>query len=209
MNITIFGATDLLGKYLVRQALALDNTVYAFGRNVFVSGFAKNESLHLLQGTLFDEHQVLNAIRNSDSIIAVINSPSDEFDKSRSLGIKNIVKQMQTENIKRLIVVGSIAVMEDESGDLLMEHPDFPVRDIETGKEDLEVLKILKSSNLNWTFVALPPITDADVTGLYQIEKNNLPINFDKKIKAGDAGLFILNELNKSENSATKVAIYN
>ena len=209
MKITIFGATDLLGKYLVRQAIALENEVYAFGRNVFTAGFTNNESLHLLQGTLFDEGQVFNALKDADAIIAVINAPSDEFDKSRSLGIKNIVKQMERAGKKRIITVGSIGVMDDGTGDFIMEDPDFPNENLDSSKEDLQVLQILKDSELDWTFIALPKVLDEDVTGIYHSSKETLTPNFLATIKAGDAGLFILNELNKSENLKIRVAVYN
>ena len=209
MKITIFGATDLLGKYLVRQALALENEVYAFGRNVFTSGFPNKDTLHLLQGTLFDEQQVFNAIKDSEVVIAVINPPSDEYDKSRSLGIKNIVKQMEKAGMKRLIAVGSIVIKDDESGDFIMEDPDFPKEDIETGKQDYQMLQALKDSDLDWTYVGLPKMLDEDVTGIYSTSKGSLPLNFAGTIKAGDAGLFILNELNKSENLKLRVAVYN
>lgn len=209
MNITIFGATDLLGKYLVRQGLALDNVIYAFGRNVFTSGFPKKDTLHLFQGMLFDEHQVFNAIEDSEAVIAVINQPSDEYDKSRSLGIKNIVKQMEKAGIKRLITIGEIGVMDDGTGDLIMEHPDYPKNNLEASKEDLQVLEILKNSELEWTFVALPKLLDEDVTGIYNTAKDVMPVNFEGSVRAGDVGLFIFNELKKSENLNLKVGIYN
>ena len=209
MKITVLGATELLGKYLVKHALALENEIYAFGRNVFTSGFPNKDNLHLLQGTLFDESQVYNAIKDSDAVIAVINSPSDEYDKSRSLGIKNIIKQMEKAGVTRLIAVGGIGIMDDENGDFLMEDPDFPNEDIITGKQDYQMLQSLQNSDLNWTFVALPKLKDEDVTGIFSSSKESLSANFAGKIKAGDASLFILNELNKSENLKIRVAVYN
>lgn len=209
MNITIFGASEFLGKYLVRQGLALDNVIYAFGRNVYTSGFRNEENLHLLQGLLFDENQVYNALKDSEAVITVINQPTDEFDKSRSLGIKNIVKQMEKAGVKRIINIGETGVMLDESGKFIMEDPDYPKANLEASKEDLQVLETLKNSDLDWTFVAIPKLLDEDVSGIYKTANDLTPMNLDDSIKAGDVGLFIFNELKKSENLKLKVELHN
>ncbi len=55
MQITIFGATGLVGKQLVQQALFKGYKVKAFGRNVFTEDFPKDDNLELIHGALFDE----------------------------------------------------------------------------------------------------------------------------------------------------------
>lgn len=209
MKITVFGATDILGKYIVREAIALNNEVYAFGRNIFTSGLQRLENIHLLQGTLFDEDQVYNALKDSDAVIVVINPPTDEFDKSRSLGIKNILKQMHKAVKSRLIYVGSTAILSDSSGKMLMENPDFPKESFDQAREDLTVMQLLKESKLQWTYIALPSVKDEEVTGLYKSSTEYIETQNSLDVKAGDAGLFILNELNKNENVNTVVMVYN
>ena len=55
MNIIIFGATGLIGKELVNQALLDGHQVKAFGRNVFVEDLpTNNKNLTLIQGALFN-----------------------------------------------------------------------------------------------------------------------------------------------------------
>ena len=64
MILTIFGATGLLGKHLLKQALYKEYTIKAFGRNVFTD-FDEHKNLQLIPGALFDKEQVF-VIQNSD-----------------------------------------------------------------------------------------------------------------------------------------------
>lgn len=50
MTITIFGATGMVGKQLVQQALFKGNTVKAFGRNVFAELPMEEDNLQLIKG---------------------------------------------------------------------------------------------------------------------------------------------------------------
>src|SRR5580698_8532855 len=99
MQLTIFGATGLVGKQLVQQALFKGYKVKAFGRNVFTEDFPKDNNLELIHGALFDEGEVYKAIKGSDAILSSLDGGTDGTDKSRSLGMKNIIKQMEKANI--------------------------------------------------------------------------------------------------------------
>ena len=48
MTITIFGATGMVGKQLVQQALFKGHTVKAFGRNVFAELPMEEDNLQLI-----------------------------------------------------------------------------------------------------------------------------------------------------------------
>lgn len=63
MKLIVFGATGMLGMELVKQALYNGHEVTAFGRNVFTEGFPEDKHLHLVQGALFDEKDVLQALK--------------------------------------------------------------------------------------------------------------------------------------------------
>ena len=68
MELIIFGATGMVGKQLVQQALFRSHTVKAFGRNVFTTDFPKDENLILIQGALFDgEILSMYALKNYEN----------------------------------------------------------------------------------------------------------------------------------------------
>ncbi len=207
MTLTIFGATGMVGKYLVQQALLMGHTVTAFGRNVFTSNFADHEKLHLVQGALFDAKEVLNAVKGSDAVLSALGGAIDGSDKTRSLGIKNIVAQMEKAGISRLVAVGGMGVLNAPDDTLLMDDENYPAEYVAVGREHFKAYETLKGSSLNWTFVGAPDIVDAEVTGIYRTTADYPPTPNNYKINAGDLAMFMLNELQKNEYPKMRVGI--
>lgn len=209
MTITIFGATGMVGKHLVQQALLMGHTVKAFGRNVFTSNFADNKNLQLVQGALFDAREVLQAIKGSDAVLSVLGGAIDGSDKSRSLGLKNIVAQMEKAGLKRLVAVGGMGVLSAADDSLIMDDENYPAEFLPVGQEHLKAYETLKGSSLTWTFVCPPDIIDAGVTGSYRTMADYPPTPNFYKINAGDLAMCMLNELQKNEYVNKRVGISN
>ena len=209
MIVTIFGATGMVGKQLIKTALHKGHTVKAFGRNVYTSGLVEHENLEVIQGALFDEGQVRKAVSGSDAVLSALGGAADGTDKTRSLGMKNIVAQMEKAGIKRIIAVGGKGVLDDENGELLLESPSYPRQYIPVGIEHFKALEFLEQSTLDWTMVAPPDIIDAEATGEYIAVKKTLPSPNTDKVNAGDLALFMVNELDKKAFVKEKVGISN
>jgi putative NADH-flavin reductase len=209
MTLTIFGATGMVGQQLVQQALHMGHVVKAFGRNVFTSHFPENKNLQLIQGALFDEKEVLNAITGSDAVLSVLGGPVDGADKTRSLGMKNIVTQMGIAGLKRIVAVGGMGVLNAPDGGFLLDKESYPPQFLSVGREHLKAYEFLKSSSLDWTFVCPPDIINADVTGEFQTASDTPPEINNYKINSGDLTLFMLNELQKKEYIQKRVGISN
>jgi len=209
MIITIFGATGTVGKQLVKQALHMGHTVKAYGRNVFTGKLPDNENLELISGALFDEKPVFNAVKGSDAVLSVLGGAFDGTDKTRSLGIKNIVAQMEKAGVKRIVAVGGLGVLEGADGKMLMDDKDYPSEFVPVGQEHRKAYEILKASGLEWTFVCPPDLIDAEVTGIYHTAANVPPMDNKYKINTGDLALFMLNELKKNAFVKQRVGISN
>lgn len=209
MIITIFGATGMVGKQLVKTALHKGHTVKAFGRNVYTSALGENENLKLIQGAVFDEGQVGKAIAGSDAVLSALGGAPDGTDKTRSLGMKNIVAQMEKVGVKRIVAVGGKGVLDDENGQLFIESPSYPREFIPVGTEHFKALEVLKQSSLNWTLAAPPDIIDAGPTGQYVMAATTMPSPNKNKINAGDLALFMVNELENNAFLQQKVGISN
>lgn len=199
----------MVGKHLIKTALHRGHTVRAFGRNVYTSGLADNEQLTLIQGALFDEKQVLKAIEGSAAVLSALGGAIDGTDHTRSLGMKNIVSQMETTGVTRIVAVGGKGVLDDEHGELIIENPTYPRQYIPVGVEHYKALEFLKQSSLNWTMVAPPDIIDAAATGEFHTSATTVPSPNTDKINAGDLALFMVNELEKNLFLKKKVGISN
>lgn len=209
MKVIVFGATGLMGKELVKQALFNGHTVKAYGRNVFTEDLPKDDNLELVQGALFDEGQVLNALKGCDAVLSAIGGDGGGADKTRSLGIKNIVLQMNKAGIKRIIGIGGMGILEDEAGKLLMEEDDFPPAYYPVSQEHLKAFHFLKESDLDWTFVCPPVIVAAEPTGVFATNADHVPTDNKQRIHSGDLALFMLKEIDQREYVQHRVGISN
>ncbi len=209
MTLTIFGSTGMVGLELVKQALHMDFSVKAFGRNVFTTKFPRNDKLQLVQGAMFDEDQVKNAVKGSDAVLSALGGAFDGADKSRSLGIKNIVAQMEKTGVKRIIAVGGMGVLDSPEGGILMDEKDYPPEYLPVGQEHLKAFQALQASSLDWTFVCAPDLINAPATGVYETAANINPANTKLRINIGDLCLFMLNEVQKNQFLKQKVGISN
>jgi putative NADH-flavin reductase len=209
MELIVFGATGTVGKQLVQQALFKDKKVRAFGRNVFTSDLPDDENLQLIQGALFDPGEVYNAIKGTDAVLSAIGGGFDGTDKTRTLGIKNIIAQMKKAGVKRIIAVGGLGILNANENELLIDQEDYPQEYVPVGKEHQKAYEFLKESGLDWTFVCSPDIINEGPTGSFTTKADYPPEPNNGRINAGDLALFMLNELEKNEYVGHRVGISN
>ncbi len=209
MKLVIFGATGMVGKQLVQQALFNGDHVRAFGRNVYTTDYLQTENLQLVQGALFDEAEVFNAIKGCDAVLSAIGGASDGTDKARTLGMKNIIKQMQKAGVKRIVGIGGLGVLNASENSLLVDQEDYPAEYKAVGMEHKKAFELLSESDLNWTFVCPPNIINEGPTGHFVTNADYPPAQNKYKINAGDLALFMLNEMVKNEFVKHRVGISN
>lgn len=209
MKLIIFGATGMVGKQLVKQALFAGHSVKAFGRNVFTEDLPKDEQLELVQGALFDEGQVNKAVKGCDAVLSVLGGGNNETDVTRSLGMKNIVAQMQKAGVSRIVALGGMGSLMADEETLIMDTPDFPAQFYPVSKEHYKAYEFLKASSLEWTFVCPPDIIDADPTGSFVTNADYPPPSGRNRINSGDLALFMLKELTNKEFVGHRVGISN
>ncbi len=209
MIITVFGATGQVGKQVVKQALVKGYTVRAFGRNVvdFIDDDLTNDNLEAIQGHVFDEAETFEAMEGSDAIISTLGGAFDGTDKTRSLGIKNIIAQMKKAGIKRIVVLGGLGVLSDDKGGYILDQPSYPAEYKPVGKEHLQAYLFLKESSLDFTFVCSPNIINEDATGNYITSTDYPPQPNKGEVTAGDLAHFMLQELEANKFVQQRVGI--
>lgn len=207
MKLIIFGATGMVGKHLVKQALFNGHQVKAYGRNVFTEGLPKDDNLELVQGALFDEGQVYRAMKGCDAVLSSLGGAGNDTDKTRSLGMKNIALQMKKATVSRIVAVGGMGVLNADENTLIMEQEDFPQEYIAVSEEHKKAYDFLKNSTLQWTFVCAPMIREGEPTGVFNVLADYMPTPNKFWIGSGDLSLFMLNELSKNEFVQHRVGI--
>ena len=209
MELIIFGATGMVGSQLVKQALYNGHHVKAYGRNVFTANLPESKEIEIIQGALFDEKQVNKAIKGCDAVLSALGGNIDGTDLTRSLGMKNIVAQMQKLKVPRIAAVGGMGILNANEDTLIMDTPEFPPEYIPVSVEHFKAYNYLKKSTLNWTFVCPPDIVDAEVTGSYTTNADYPPVSNKFRINAGDLAMFMLKEITANEYIHHRVGISN
>ncbi len=209
MILTIFGATGMVGKKLVRYALANGFDVRAFGRNIqnLIDADLRNDHLEAIHGYVFNETDVYNAVKGADAVISVLGGSVDGTDKTRSLGMKNIIEQMYKAGVKRIIALGGSGVLDNGKGDYIMDSDNYPKQYLAVGKEHLEAYLSLKESGLDWTYVCAPDIHDAEFTNTYKTRAKYMVEHGSHQITSGDLAEFMLKEVSDKSYMQERVAI--
>lgn len=209
MTITIFGATTPLGQQLVKQALHMGHQVKAYGRYIVTAPLPNNDQLELVEGTLFDDNMLLHAIRGCDAVLTALEGGKAGVDKTRSLGMKKIVAQMEKAGVERIVALGDRSLLHTTDGKMIMEGEYFPIKEQAVAEEHLEALKTLQVSSLKWTLVCAPEIIEAEPTGLYRTSIDTPPVPDHERINTGDLAMCMLNELSKNVFIHKKLGISN
>lgn len=209
MIVTVFGATGQVGLRVVNMGLAKGFHVRAFGRNIenMIDEDLRNKNFEAIKGYVFDEKEVRNAVKGADAVISALGGAFDGTDKTRSLGMKNIVKQMEAAGTKRIIAIGGMGVLKDDEYEFMLKNPDYPQQYLAVGNEHLQAYQYLNNSNLSWTFLCPPNIIDADATGEFITAADYPPQPNKYKINAGDLALFMLNEITDNNYLKQRVGI--
>ncbi|MGC4103600.1 NAD(P)-dependent oxidoreductase [Ferruginibacter sp.] len=209
MNMIVFGAGSITGKQLVQQALLKGHTVKAFGRNVFSEFEQDTKNLLLVKGALFDEGEVATAIKGCDAVLSALGGSNDTSDKTRTLGIKNIIAQMKKNGVARIVAVADKAVLNADENTLIVDTEAYPKENVALAKEQEKVYDSLKDSGLDWTLLCPPAILPQPATGIFNTRADYPPEPDNDTINAGDLALCMLNAVSKNEFVKQRVGISN
>lgn len=209
MLITVFGATGQVGKRIVNMALEQGYKVRAFGRNVesIIDKDIANENLEAVKGYVFDADEVYAAVNGADIVLSALGGGTDSNDKTRSLGIKNIIAQMQKAGAKRIMNVVGVGVLKDDVYEYILNKPGYPAEFLPVGKEHMQAYLYLKDSALEWTVVCAPDIINKDADGNYVTAIDYSPAEGTNKIAAGNIADFMLKEITERRYLQMRVGI--
>ena len=209
MIITIFGAHTVVGRQIIKMALAKSYIVKAFDRNIedFIDADLRNDNFEAIKGYVFDKNTVYEAIKNSDAIISCLGGSVDGTDKSRSLGMKNIIEAMLKAHVKRVVAISGIGILNFDNEKLAIDMDDFPEELKEVSFEHLAAYQHLKTTNLDWTLVCPSNIIEEDYSANYEIKEDYLPNQLTKNVGSGDIADFILKVIKEDSYIKSRVGI--
>ena len=206
MQVTIFGASGMVGKQLITHALARGWRVVAFGRKIDEWIEKENKHFKAFKGYIFDASDVKNALKGSDAVLSALGGSLDGSDLSRSLGMKNIVAQMEKFGPNRIVALGGLGVLDSPDGKgPLFEQEGYPKEYVAVGLEHYQAYMHLKNSLLDWTFVCSPNILNEDANGKMEVATEAPAAQFE--ISAGNLALYMTQAIEDSSHVGQRVGI--
>ena len=171
MKLVVFGATGKTGLEIVKQGLEEKHHVTAFVRHPSKMALA-HDLLQLATGDVFDLVAVKQAIQGQEIVICSLGTSDLGKTMVRSAGTANLIRAMQDEQVKRLIVISAMGIAESWSTLSFVNKLFFATLLRNTRLDHEKQEKLVKESNLDWTIVRPSGLTDTPRTGKYEVGEN-------------------------------------
>jgi putative NADH-flavin reductase len=171
MKITIFGATGRTGIHLVQTALDAGHEVVAFARTPSKLGL-QHPRLRVAAGDILDAAAVEQAIAGADAVVSVLGPTSNRPEFTVSRGMAHIISAMHKHGVRRLVISAGAGVGDPQDSPKLFNHfISFMLRLVSKNVvADMEkVVEQVRASNLDWTIVRVPMLTDQPKSGHIRI----------------------------------------
>ena len=201
MKIGLIAASGKAGGHILREAVMRNHDVTA----IVMNKAALKLDVKTIETDLF--HLTPEQIAPFDVIINAF-AP---FPWEESLHIKagkHLISLLNNTN-KKLFVVGSSGCLYVDRNKTvrLLEHEEYPQHLVESAKAQLQNLKDLQNSSIQWTFLSPSATFDSDGprTGHYVLGKERLVVNsqFNSYISYADFAVAVIDELESNQHINT------
>ncbi len=196
MKIAVLGATGGTGKSLVEQALEKGHKVVASSRNPQELEI-ENENLEKIPSNIFDTESIKKVIDGSDAVVFSVGvssmlkarKPGGVYEE----GGKNTIKAMKEVGIDRGIFVSSSGIKDKEGDPWWYLKIIKPILMKEMYEEMDSMETDIRSSDLNYTIVRAPWLSNGDLTKDFEIRVGD-KFEDDDRLSRKDLAYFLLNE---------------
>jgi putative NADH-flavin reductase len=207
MKVAIFGASGVTGKLLTQRSLAAGYQVTALLRNP--KKFLTHDRLNVIQGSVFEPSPVRQTIEGADVVLSALGANSLRKEDVLERAVPQIIAAMQhaatqPKPIHRIIVLGSAGALPDSLGKqpawrrwivqniLYNTLLKWPVA------SQISQWNNLSHSDLDWTMVMPPMLTNTPARGTYRIDGDALPPN-GSRISREDVADFMMQQINSPQ----------
>ncbi|MFE4668346.1 NAD(P)-dependent oxidoreductase [Streptomyces sp. NPDC056716] len=177
MKLTVFGATGGVGREIVRQALASGHQVTAVVRDparLPVTG----TGLEVFRADLGDPQALRDAVAGRDAVLSGLGARSRKDAGITSRLTRAVLRAMETEGVRRLVVVSAAPVGPKAEGEGPLDRAVLGIvsavlKDVYADLRETEAE--LARSATDWTVVRPPRLQDKPLTGVYRTVVGGFP----------------------------------
>jgi putative NADH-flavin reductase len=207
MNIAIFGASGATGTLLTQRCLAAGYNVNALLRTP--EKFPLRDLVHVVQGSPFDLASVSQTIQGADAVLSALGAKSLKKEDVLERAVPRIIAAMQESlsqpnPVRRIIVLGSAGVL-PTSLDKQPAWRRWIVQNIVYNTflkwpvaSQISQWNNISHSNLDWTMVMPPMLTNDAARGIYRMDGEALPPN-GSRISRADVADFMMQQIDSPQ----------
>jgi uncharacterized protein len=204
MKIAVIGATGWLGGAIAREALSRGHTVTALGRDP--QKLAALDGMDAVAVDATESDSLAEAIADHD--VAVL-SVTDRSGPERTVipqAAQALLDALPASGVPRIAMMGGGGSLLNESGERLVDQPDFPEQYRAEALAAGEALALLRATpdTVDWTYLSPPPenLTPGDKRGGYIVRGDDRPATDDaghSAISSGDLAAAMVDELEQPQ----------
>ena len=178
MRITVFGATGGVGRELVRQAVAAGHEVTAVVRDPARLP-APPDGVNVRTVARLEDPEALRAVvAGRDAVLSGLGSHGRRADGVAERLTRSVLRAMEAEGTRRLVVVSAAPLGPRPAGDPLVDRlvrraVGAVLKEVYADLRGMEAA--LAESTVDWTSVRPPRLTDGPLTGTYRTVVGGTP----------------------------------
>ena len=207
MNIAIFGASGATGTILTQRCLAVGYQVTALLRAP--EKFLLSNRIRVIQGSPFELADVSQTIDGADVVLSALGANSLKKEDVLERAVPQIIAAMQQsaaqpKPVRRIIVLGSAGALPSS----LDKQPAWRRWIVENiiyntflkwpVASQISQWQNISHSDLDWTMVMPPMLTNAHARGTYRIDADALPRN-GSRISREDVADFMMHQIDSPQ----------
>jgi putative NADH-flavin reductase len=162
MQVTVLGANGKVGRLVVRGLLDEGHSVVAFVHTR--SDFADHDRLTVVSGDIHESNDVSKAIAGCDGVISALGSWHTREKNILSSAMERLIPAMRAAHITRIVSLTGAGAFVGEERYTLFEQASHALINAFAPKilRDSEAhIALLQESNLDWTVVRSPVMTES------------------------------------------------
>ena len=192
-KIALFGASGQTGQQFLAKALAAGYHVRALVRNP-ASLTIQHQNLEVVQGDVLQQADVNKVVEGTELVVSLFGHVKNSPEWLQTNGTKHILSAMKAYKVGRIISLSGGGLPFPEK-----DEPKFADKLIRTImkiavpkvlNDAIEHHKVLVNSNLQWTIVRAPRLTNDPAKGQYRV--GWVGVNASTKISRADLADFIV-----------------
>lgn len=210
MRLTIFGATGGTGKHLLEQACDAGHEVTAVVRDPARLTYTHPE-LTVVTADVMDPAAIEPHIAGRDAVLSAIGSASAKQPTTvQTDSTTSILKAMNEVGVRRFLVVSNCGMVTEGDGPLT-KHLVKPIlwRILKNPWTDmLHMEEVIRASDLDWTIIRPPQLTDGPRTNRYRTAVNR-NVRGGNRLSRADLADCVLRELPNQDSTRTAITAAN